>query len=214
MSSVPVVVIAKEPVPGKVKTRLCPPLTPEQAAFVAQAALLDTLDSALASSASQVVLALDGRAGGWLPDGVVVIAQRGGDLADRLANVFDDLGGPGFVIGMDTPQVSPRDIDDGLALLERGACDAVLGPAADGGYWAIGLAAPDRRAFDGVPMSRSDTGLLQLAALDRLGLTVGHLRELVDVDLYDDARTVAVSAPGTRFADACLSIERRDPTTS
>lgn len=208
MTGAPVVVIAKEPRPGRVKTRLCPPLTPDQAAALAAAALLDTLDAAMSSAASRVVLALDGRPMPWLPDGIEVIPQRGDGLGERLGRVFDDIDGAALVIGMDTPQISAPDIDDGLQHLARDDCDAVLGPAADGGYWAIGLAAPDRRAFDGVPMSRADTRRHQVGALERLGLRVRHLRELVDVDHHDEACLVAAVAPRTRFAATFAEIQQ------
>ncbi|UDY34931.1 TIGR04282 family arsenosugar biosynthesis glycosyltransferase [Dermatobacter hominis] len=210
MRSPTVVVIAKEPVPGRVKTRLCPPLTHDDAAVIAKAAILDTLDAALASAADDVVLALDGRAMPWIPKGVEVIPQHGDGLGERLASVFEDLGRPALVLGMDTPQVSPQDIDEGLALLARDDCDAVLGPAADGGYWSIGLTSPDRRAFDRVPMSRHDTRRRQIAALERLGLRVRHLRELVDVDHHAEARLVAAEAPSSRFAEAYAAMARSD----
>ncbi|MCC6184024.1 MAG: TIGR04282 family arsenosugar biosynthesis glycosyltransferase [Microthrixaceae bacterium] len=195
-----VVIIAKDPVPGRVKTRLCPPWAPEQAAALARAALLDTIEVASASAARQVLVALDGPVRDWLPSDVCVVAQRGDDLGERLAGVFDDVGGPGLVVGMDTPQLTVDDVDSALVALDDDACDAVLGPALDGGYWAIGLCRPDRRAFIGVPMSRHDTGSRQRAALDRLGLRVRMLRTLRDVDHHDDALAVAAEAPTTRFA--------------
>ena len=210
MSGATVVVIAKEPVAGRVKTRLCPPLTHDQAAHLAMAALLDTLDAALASSAADVVLALDGAPGPWLPAGLEVIPQRSGDLGARLAGVFDDVGGPAFVVGMDTPQLLPGDIDRGLELLAGDDCDAVMGPATDGGYWSIGLKVADRRAFAGVPMSTDETGRRQLDALGRLGLRVRLLRELLDVDHHADALAVAAGAPATRFADAVAGLGRLD----
>ena len=67
--------------------------------------------------------------------------QRGDGLAERLAAAFADAGGPAFLVGMDTPQVTPALLAPGCAALER--ADAVFGPALDGGYWAIGLRAPD-----------------------------------------------------------------------
>ncbi len=104
-------VIAKEPRPGFVKTRLCPPCTPEQAATIAAAGLLDTLDAidALTIHTTSLgysvrpTLIFDGDATEWLRPGYSVIAQRGGGLEERLANAFDDLG-PGFIVGMESPQ--------------------------------------------------------------------------------------------------------------
>jgi glycosyltransferase A (GT-A) superfamily protein (DUF2064 family) len=199
---VQVIVVAKAPVAGRVKTRLCPPCTPVEAAALAEAALVDTLAAARASDTQGVVLALDGAPGPWLPRGVSVIAQRGRSLADRLANAWVDVGGPAIQIGMDTPQVTASQLDAaGAALLEPGV-DAVLGLAADGGWWAIGLRAPDPGVFCGVPMSRSDTGARQVRRLAGLGHRVSPLPVLRDVDTFSDALAVADAAPSTTFAAA------------
>ena len=102
-------IIAKTPEPGRVKTRLCPPCTPEQAAEIAAAALADTIDAVDSRSptrhgwdACRRVVLLDGQPGEWIPADYDVVAQRGDGLAERLANGFDDLG-PGVIVGMDTP---------------------------------------------------------------------------------------------------------------
>jgi uncharacterized protein len=207
-----IVVMAKAPVPGRVKTRLCPPCTPAEAAAIARAALEDTLDAALASGTDRIVLALDGRAGPWLPPGIGVVRQRGDGLGERLAAAVHDVGitgGPVVVIGMDTPQVNGALLDDAVARLGTGSCDAVLGGAEDGGYWSIGLRRPDPRVFDGVPMSSPDTGRRQLEALNGLGLDVELLPVLVDVDHHAEARRVAAMLPGSRFARAVAVVDAR-----
>ncbi len=196
------IVIAKAPVPGRVKTRLTPPLRPADAAVLARAALEDTLAAVAASRlASRRVVALDGDPDGWLPDGFELVAQHGGGLARRLAGAFEDVGGPALLIGMDTPQVTPGLLDAGLAALADGA-DAVFGAASDGGYWAIGLARPDPRVFDGVPMSEPHTGAVQLERLRTLGLETRHLPSLRDVDTFEDAGAVAAAVPRGGFAAA------------
>ena len=200
------VVIAKQPVPGRVKTRLTPPCTPAQATRLARAALLDTLAAGgRAAGAGRRVLALDGEPDGWLPAGWDVVAQRGDGLAERLAHAFADVGGPAFLVGMDTPQVTPGQLDAGLAALAR--FDAVFGAATDGGYWAIGLREPDPAVFAHVPMSREHTGAVQRGRLDRLGLRTADLPELLDVDDIADARAVARQAPFGRFAAELAAIE-------
>src|SRR4029453_10639579 len=88
--SATLIVIAKAPVPGRVKTRLCPPCTPAQAAALAEASLRDTLAAAARCGASRRVVALDGAPGSWLPDGFEVIPQRGSGLAERLSAAFAD----------------------------------------------------------------------------------------------------------------------------
>jgi rSAM/selenodomain-associated transferase 1 len=200
------VVIAKQPVPGRVKTRLTPPCTPAQATRLARAALLDTLAAGgRAAGAGRRVLALGGKPDGWLPAGWDVVAQRGDGLAERLAHAFADVGGPAFLVGMDTPQVTPGQLDAGLAALAR--FDAVFGAATDGGYWAIGLREPDPAVFAHVPMSREHTGAVQRGRLDRLGLRTADLPELLDVDHIADARAVARQAPFSRFAAELAAIE-------
>ena len=192
-------VIAKAPVPGRVKTRLCPPCSPAEAAELAAAALADTLAAGARSRrARRRVLVLDGDPGGWIPHGFDVVPQRGDGLAERLAAAFADACGPAFLIGMDTPQVTPALIDAGLAALER--ADAVLGVALDGGYWGIGLRRPDPAAFRGVPMSEPTTAAVQRARLAELHLCTAVLPPLRDVDSIADARAVAAEAPAGRFA--------------
>ena len=193
-------VMAKSPVAGRVKTRLCPPLTFHQAADYAEAALADTLHAVAQCGADDRVLALEGEPGPWLPSGVRVVAQRGESFNERLANAWTDVGGPGVQIGMDTPQVTAALLDSALAAVRPGR--AVLGPTFDGGWWALGLAAPDERAFDRVPMSRADTGHWQRARLRALGYEVHEIEPLVDVDHFEDAIVVAEDAPDTRSARA------------
>jgi uncharacterized protein len=196
-------VIAKAPVAGRVKTRLCPPCTHAQAAGLAEAALADTL-AACGKTGARRILVLDGRPGPWLPAGWTVIPQRGGGLAERLAHAFADAGGPALLVGMDTPQVTGAQLRAGLAALEE--ADAVFGPALDGGYWAIGLRTPDPAVFAGVPMSRVFTGAIQRARLAALGLRTVDLPALRDVDDIAAARAVAAAAPGSRFAAALAAV--------
>ena len=197
--------MAKAPLTGLVKTRLCPPFTHEQAAAYAEAALVDTLDAVAACGAEEKVLALDGPPGPWLPRGFRVVPQRGNTFNERLANAWADAGGAGVQIGMDTPQVNATTLDSALALVAPG--QAVLGPAADGGWWAIGLPAPDPAAFEGVPMSRPDTGALQRKHLESLGYAVHDLGLLIDVDDIDDAHAVAALAPTLRSSHVLRTID-------
>lgn len=192
--------MAKAPVPGRVKTRLCPPLDHVQAATLAEAALADTLQAVAWTPAARRVVVLDGAPGAWLPAGLEVIAQRGARLGERLANAVRDVGGPLLLLGMDTPQLTRAGLCGALDALADAQTDAVLGATDDGGYWTIGLAAPDPRAFDGVPMSSPATAERQRARLRELGLRVRELPSLRDIDTYDDAVAVAASAPWTRFA--------------
>jgi rSAM/selenodomain-associated transferase 1 len=190
------IVIAKAPVAGRVKTRLTPPCTPQQAAGLAAAAIADTLAAASrARLPTRRVLAVDGE---LAAPGFEIIRQRGAGLAERLAAAFADVGGPAFLVGLDTPQLTPALLDDAIAALQR--ADAVFGAALDGGYWGIGLRRPDREVFRDVPMSAPDTGARQRARLAALKLRTAVLPPLCDVDTFADARVVASEAPDSRFA--------------
>jgi rSAM/selenodomain-associated transferase 1 len=211
------IVIAKQPVPGRVKTRLTPPFTPEQAAALAEAALADSLGAVAQTAEAQTpaarrVLALAGSPGPWLPDGFEVIPQRGGGLDERLAAAFDDAydGSPMVLIGMDTPQVTPALLSAAATSLT--SADAVFGPAADGGFWLLGLREPDPSLLLGVPMSVATTGAAQLARLREAGLRVTQVPELTDVDTFDSANRVAELAPGSGFA-ALMGVYDSGPAT-
>ncbi|TDC45279.1 glycosyltransferase [Actinomadura sp. KC345] len=206
------IVVAKEPVPGRVKTRLTPAYTPGEAAALAEASLRDTLAAVAAAAAGRRVLVLDGVPGRWLPRGFTVLAQRGGGLDERLAGAFGGAyrGRPLVLIGMDTPQVTPALLNDASRSLARH--DAVFGPASDGGFWLLGLRRPDAALLRGVPMSRPDTGAVQLARLRAAGLDVAALPELTDVDTAADAERVAAGAAGTRFAAAVRALGARTAT--
>src|SRR5262249_44578332 len=115
--AVTVIVLAKSPVPGRVKTRLCPPCDPEQAAQLAEAALIDTLTAVAATPCRRRVLALDGPLGSWVPAGFEVLPQHDDGLAERLAHAFTDVDEGGLLIGMDTPQVTPTRLDGALRTL-------------------------------------------------------------------------------------------------
>ena len=199
-----VIVIAKEPIPGRVKTRLSPPFPPADAAALAEAALTDTLNAVADTPVARRLLVLDGVPGDWLPAGFDVIGQRGGDLDERLAAALADAYAamplPMVLIGMDTPQVTAGQLADAVRSLTTGEADAVFGPAADGGFWLLGLRRPDRSLVAGVPMSRPDTGRVQLERLAGAGLRIALAPRLADVDTFDDAELVAGQIPGSRFA--------------
>ncbi|MGC4948594.1 TIGR04282 family arsenosugar biosynthesis glycosyltransferase [Streptomyces sp. DT224] len=195
-----VLVIAKEPLPGRVKTRLTPPFSPAEAARLAEAALADTLHTVLALPAARRAVVLAGAPGPWLPPGIEVVRQGAGGLDERLAAAFGACTGPTLLIGMDTPQITAADLAPALAPGAWDACGAWFGPAEDGGFWALGLAEPDPGLLRGVPMSVPETGAVQRRRLVDAGLTVRDLPRLRDVDTAADAAEVAALAPDGRFA--------------
>lgn len=210
-----VLVLAKAPEVGLVKTRLCPPATPRQCAEIAAAALLDTLAAVRRLPAAHAVVALTGQLDRACRRtelrtalvGLPVLEQRGSGLGRRLAAAHLDAAVllPGLstlLLGMDTPQADAVLLAECLAAL-AGPVDAVLGPADDGGWWALGLRDPRAASLiAGVPCSREDTGARTHAALRAGGLRVALLPTLTDVDTAQDAAAVAALAPATRFAAA------------
>ena len=201
---VQVLVMAKNPVPGRVKTRLTPPYSPVAAADLAGAALLDTLDAVCATPARRRLLVLDDDPVVPVPEGVELMTQRGGPLDERLENALADAwsvaGLPMLLVGMDTPQVTAAELTGAARALLAPGVDAVLGPAADGGFWAIGLRRWQPGLVAGVAMSRAGTGAEQLSRLRSAGLRVDLLPVQHDVDTAEDVVLVARAAPETRFA--------------
>ena len=215
MTAAAVLVVAKAPVPGLVKTRLMTEFSAEDAAALASAALLDTLDTALSVPGASVVVSL----AGVIDDAVgaddlrdrlsrtTVMQQHGDTLGDRLDRAHRDavaaVGADAVVmqVGMDTPHVTVELLQAGLdAVTEHGG--AALGPATDGGWWGLALrGAVGSDALPGVPMSRDDTGARTDAALRAAGLTVHRLPGLADVDHPGDVpAAAALCAPSSAFA--------------
>ena len=207
-------VMAKAPVPGKVKTRLGNEIGMSAAAELAAASLADTLVACTAAvGPGRCCLALegsledavDGPGLQRLLHGWRVLPQRGQGLAERIVNAHADLGrltGREVVqIGMDTPQVS---VDLLAAVIaELRSTDAVLGAADDGGWWVLGVRDPHAvRAINDVPMSTPTTGADTRHALMAAGFSVATTATLRDVDTLPDARHVAELIPDSRFARA------------
>ena len=199
-----VAVIAKECLPGRVKTRMSPPLSPDGAAALAQLSLSRTLDTVRRLPARNRVLVMDGTPAAADAEGFAVVQQATGGLDERLAAICDAATGPLLIIGMDTPQFSADHVAPLLHDWSTGAPghDAWIGPATDGGFWALALRRPDGALIRGVPMSTDTTGARQLARLLADGLSVGTLAELADMDHFNDALEIASAMPGTDFARA------------
>ena len=193
------IVMAKSPVAGLVKTRLTPQFTPGEAAALAQASLRDTLDTVLAAPARRRVVAWEGPVRSWVPAGIEVIAQQGDRLDERISHALQEaLHGPApeptLLVGMDTPQLRVADLS-----LDFDGADAVLGLCPDGGYWALGLSRFHPDVVKGVPMSTDQTGRRQLERLQSLGFRTQMLPMMRDVDTPADAANVTRIAPDGRF---------------
>jgi glycosyltransferase A (GT-A) superfamily protein (DUF2064 family) len=212
MTTPTLLIVAKAPVPGLAKTRIARTVGDALAADVAAAALLDTVDVAVAVG-WPVVVAMTGdltqaarseEIAGRLM-GATVIDQRGDGLGARLANAHADAdAGHGVVqVGMDTPQVTVEDLLIAGRLVADG--HRVVGPAEDGGWWLLGLPDPaEAVALVDVPMSQPDTGVLTEAAL---GGAVEHVRTLRDMDNWGDAVAISHDLPISRLAQVVAATE-------
>ena len=206
-----VIVLAKEPVPGRVKTRLQPVFSAGQAARLAAAAALEDTVAAVRRCGATRRILWEGNRASW-QEGFEVISQPPGTLNVRLAAAFtaavgEPMDGPALLIGMDTPQVTTQLLDS-----DWEGADAVLGLSEDGGFWTIGLRyGHPPGLFDGVPMSTSRTGSAQLARLVNSGLSVKLLPPLRDVDRPADADLVAAQFPGLLFSRRYGEITSRRP---
>ena len=208
-----VLLVAKAPVPGGVKTGLGARIGDDQAAVLAAAALLDTIDACRSagaeghlSLAGELRDSVQGEAISAALEGWTISPQRGNTFAERLVAAHLDAG-PGAVvqIGMDTPHVTAAAlmaVADGLA-----RHDAVLGPAVDGGWWPLARRDPHAvRHVAEVAMSRDTTFVDTQRALERAGCRVGHAAAMTDVDTVADADLVATISSHLRFAHAWRSV--------
>ncbi len=208
------VVITKEPVAGAAKTRLIPALGADGAARAAAAMLADTLAVAAATGPEPWLCFTPPGARARLARlaaGFGLLPQRGGDLGDRLAACFEDLLGAGLarvaIVAADTPQLPASSCRRAFALLDQ--VDVVLGPCLDGGYYLVAATACWPELFVGMPMGGDNVLEETRARAGRLGLTVGLLPVLRDLDRAEDLREALAAGeldgcPHTRVAVAEL----------
>ena len=201
------VIFAKAPIPGQVKTRLCPPLTPDEAATLHGSFVLDTLERtkaatttfklpsdrylACAPSSTHVFFRIMEER-----QGVRLIDQVGEDLGARMHQAFETLFARGYkhglIVGTDTPSLPLERYQQALAALE--SHDLVLGPALDGGYYLIGLNRPIADLFTGIPWSTEQVLALTQGKAQTLGLTTALLSPWRDVDTIDDLHALIESS--------------------
>ena len=191
------VIMAKAPVAGTVKTRLAKTIGTGEATSFYRAMTASAVrrltrtrrwKSCLAATPDRCATEP------FWPEGIDIVAQGSGDLGDRMGRLFEGLPpGPVVIIGTDIPDIRPADIADAFRAL--GSNDAVLGPAPDGGYWLIGLKRTPRvlKPFADVRWSSSHTLADTLANLE--GSRVALLRELDDIDTAEDYRTWRARRP-------------------
>jgi rSAM/selenodomain-associated transferase 1 len=187
------IVVAKKPVPGFTKTRLCPPFTPGDAAEFYHCLLQDTLALMAQLDVADHVIAYtpaDARAyfENLVPNGFRLVPQQGVDLGERLANALRhhlDLGYRRAVImNSDGPTLPLACLEEAFSGLD--GADITLGPGHDGGYYLIGMKKLYPELFQGVAWSTEHVVHQTLAACHRLGLGVHRLPEWYDVDVGAD----------------------------
>ena len=189
-----VVIMAKMPCPGQVKTRLCPPLTPWQAASLYRAFLFDKIAQVRTLTAARLAIAYTPASGedffrDLAPD-FTLIPQQGTDLGERLKHSLEyclNLGDTGVMaIDSDTPTLPTHYLQQAIDLLTKPAVDVVMGPSDDGGYYLIGLRALHRELFVEMPWSTSVVLPETVRRAQALGLNIARLPEWFDVDTPED----------------------------
>lgn len=190
-------VVAKRPAPGQTKTRLCPPLTPDQAASLYDCFLRDTLETMRQVPDAQRVI-------GYLPEGAEAYFrqlapemglsfQRGDSLGERLDHLLTGALANGaqkaVIMDSDSPTLPAAYLSQAFDLLD--AADVVLGPTRDGGYYLIGLKQPQPHLLREVQMSTPHVLSDTLALAQATGLTVALLPAWYDVDTIADLHQLA-----------------------
>jgi rSAM/selenodomain-associated transferase 1 len=180
-------IFAKEPLPGRVKTRLCPPFTAEDAALLYRTSLQETL-AAMAGAPAELTLFYEGSAAFFRKNfpSLSLVAQGEGDLGARLERALSHLFAGGAraaaLIGSDSPDLPPALVAAALAALRDN--DLAVIPAADGGYVLIGARACQPEIFRNIPWSTAQVWPLTRQKAARLGLrcrVVGHWEDMDDV---------------------------------
>ena len=209
--TVAVAIMAKAPRPGTVKTRLCPPLLPAEAAALYRCFLLDKIAAVGALADTQPVVAYtpdDARAEfDGLAPGFSLVAQRGRDLGARLHSTLASLLAAGhagaIAVDSDTPNLPGAFLQQAVHCLTRPGPDVVLGPTEDGGYYLIGVRRAHRELFDGVPWSTSDVLDVTLKRAAEAGLRAACLPSWFDVDTPDDLQRLRTVLGAETATPAC-----------
>jgi len=199
---IPVAIMAKVPAAGEVKTRLCPPLTPTQAAGLARCFLQDRIAQLHEISTIVPVVAFtpserEPELRALLSDGVRLVPQQGADLGARLDRLLADLIGEGAVgaiaVDADSPTLPTEFVRRASVHLAEREADVVLGPCDDGGYYLIGLAHAAPELFREMPWSTPVVLDETVARARRLGLRLALLPPWFDIDHGADLERLRAS---------------------
>ncbi|GFE56203.1 TIGR04282 family arsenosugar biosynthesis glycosyltransferase [Geobacter sp. AOG1] len=205
------IIFAKRPVPGRVKTRLIPPLTAVEAARLYECMLRDILRrTSRLTGMDRLIFNTDEPAATTyfrrLAPGIPLFPQQGEDLGARMASAFSTAFARGYqdvaIIGSDSPDLPLAFIENAFAHLTNGE-EAVFGPSEDGGYYLVALGQMHAELFDGIEWSRNDVLARSLGKAAEAGIRVALLPGWYDVDTVEDLqrpelRNGANDAPLTR----------------
>jgi rSAM/selenodomain-associated transferase 1 len=189
------ILFAKEPIPGKVKTRLVPPLTPEGAAELYDSMLRDTIARIGLLEGIDRYLFYDGENGALeffteAAPGMTCLPQEGADLGERMAEAMRQVIAIGHdiavIIGSDSPDLPMEFIINSINKLSAGDCEAVFGPTEDGGYYLVGLTRLHEELFIGIPWSSDRVMDETLARAAKAGIRASLLPLWHDVDSAAD----------------------------
>ena len=197
--------MAKEPLAGQVKTRLCPPLSPDEASELYRCFLLDKIKQVRAVAGAQPVVAFapeDCREifRTLAPD-FSLLPQQGPDLGSRLAGILERLlassRAGALAIDGDTPTLPTALLQQAVDALTDPGIDVVVGPTEDGGYYLIGLRAPRPELFVEMPWSTSAVLRETTTRAERRGLRLVQLPSWHDVDTPEDLDRLRAELAGT-----------------
>lgn len=207
------IVVAKQPAPGQTKTRLSPPLSPEQASALYECFLRDTMDQMRQVDEAHRVIAYlpveaDGHFRQLAPD-FELIPQSGDRLGERLDNALTEYLSRGYervvIMDSDSPTLPSSYLSQAFNVLADGA-DVSLGPSEDGGYYLIGLKRPAPRLLREVRMSTPTVAADTIALAKEEGLRVSLLPTWYDVD---DAASLARLVKGIATLDPQVAVHTR-----
>jgi rSAM/selenodomain-associated transferase 1 len=211
-------IFAKWPESGKVKTRLSPPFSTQEASELYRCMLIDTLENTLGLNGMTRIIFFDGnpeRAADFslLAPDAEVIRQEGADLGERLANAFERAFSIGYrkvaVIGTDSPHMPVERITEAFQLLNAEDCDIVFGPSEDGGYYLIAMKEMNPELLVDIPWSSSDTLGKSLEKAKAAGLRASLLACGFDLDTVDDLLRLEQESPGSVTAPRTKSFLKR-----
>lgn len=214
------VLMAKAPEPGKVKTRLVPPLTPAEAAEFYHCLLVDQLDHLASFGGADLYLAYapDDAAGFFqrlVPRRMSCFPQRGGDIGERMNHCFVEMTARGYrnvvVIGSDLPPLPLPFLETAFGMLQEGQRSVVLGPSRDGGYYLIGMNRSWPQVFADIPWSSSQVLACTVARLNGLGAPPALLPRWMDIDSFEDLlewKSAAVDRLSARATNVSALLDR------